>query len=68
MRGALIENPHAALISDMLLRVGNGAVPFISSPDVIQLTELGTAAQTDEELIQKVFSDIVENFQNEILL
>ena len=68
MKAALSGNPHAALISDMLLRIGNGAVPFISSPDVIPLTELGTAAQTDEELIQKVFSDIVENFQNEIPL
>ena len=38
MRAALSGNPDAALFSDMLLRIGNGAVPFISPPDVIPLT------------------------------
>ena len=65
MRAALSGNPDAALFSDMLPRTGNGAVPFNSPPDVISLTEFGTTAQTDEELIQKVFPGIVENFQNE---
>ena len=68
MRAALSGNPDAALFSDMLLRIGNGAVPFISSPDVIPLTEFGTAVQTDEELIQKLSPYIVENFQNETQL
>ena len=65
MRAALIENLDAALFSDMLQKIGNGVVPFISPPDVMPSREFGTAVQTDEEFIQKVFSDIVENFKNE---
>ena len=65
IRAALSGNPDAALFSDMLLRIGNGAVPFISPPDVIPLTEFGTAVQTDEELIQKLSPYVVQNFQNE---
>ena len=51
--------------ASQLLAIGDGKYPIDNSPDIIQLPEnIGTFACSIEELVSKVYPDMLSNFRN----
>ena len=55
----------AGEFASQLLAIGDGKYPIDTSPDIIQLPEnIGTFACSIEELVSKVYPDLLSNFRN----
>ena len=52
-------------VSSQLLAIRDGKYPIDTSPDIIQLPEnIGAFANSIEELVSKVYPDLLSNFRN----
>ena len=55
----------AGEFASQLLAIGDGKYPIDTSPDIIQLPEnIGTFACSIEELVFKMYPDLLSNFRN----
>ena len=65
MRVHLHGDEAAGEFAGQLLAIGDGKYPIDTSPDVIQLPEsIGTFVCNIEELVSKVYPDLLSNFRN----
>ena len=65
MRVHLHGDEAAGEFASQLLAIGNGKYPIDTSPDIIQLPEnIGAFACSIEELVSKVYPDLLSNFRN----
>ena len=65
MRVHLHGDEAAGEFASQLLAIGDGKYPIDTSPDIIQLPEnIGTFACSIEELVSKVYPDLLSNFRN----
>ncbi|XP_050340316.1 uncharacterized protein LOC126766608, partial [Bactrocera neohumeralis] len=65
MRVALLNDPSAELFSNQLLTIGNGHVPVDASNGFISFPpNFCNFVSTKEELINKVFPNIIANHKN----
>ena len=65
MRVHLHGDEVAGEFAGQLLAIGDGKYPIDTSPDVIQLPEsIGTFVCNIEELVSKVYPDLLSNFRN----
>ena len=56
-----------ALFSDLLLKVGNGQFP-LHEPNLISLTELGNEVRNLDELVEKVFPNFLQKYNDSVWL
>ena len=65
MRVHLHGDEAAGEFADQLLAIGGGKYPIDISPDIIQLPEsIGTFVCNIDELVSKVYPDLLSNFRN----
>ena len=65
MRVHLHEDEAAGEFAGQLLAIGDGKYPIDTSPDIIQLPEsIGTFVCNMDELVSKVYPDLLSNFRN----
>ena len=65
MRVHLHGDEAAGEFAGQLLAIGDGKYPIDTSPDIIQLPEsIGTFVCNIEELVSKVYPDLLSNFRN----
>ena len=65
MRVHLHGDEAAGEFASQLLAIGDGKYPIDTSPDIIQLPEnIGAFACSIEELMSKVYPDLLSNFEN----
>ena len=65
MRVHLHGDEAAGEFASQLLAIGDGKYPIDTSPDIIQLPEnIGAFACNIEELVSKVYPDLLSNFRN----
>ena len=65
MRVHLHGDEAAGEFAGQLLAIGDGKYPIDTSPDVIQLPEsIGSCVCNIEELVSKVYPDLLSNFRN----
>ena len=65
MRVHLHGDQTAGEFASQLLAIGDGKYPIDTSPDIIQLPEnIGTFACSIEELVSKMYPDLLSNFRN----
>ena len=65
MREHLHGDEAAGEFASQLLAIGDGKYPKDTSPDIIQLPEnIGTFACSIQELVFKVYPDLLSNFRN----
>ena len=65
MRVHLHGDEAAGEFAGQLLTIGDGKYPIDTSPDIIQLPEsIGTFVCNIEELVSKVYLDLLSNFRN----
>ena len=65
MRVHLHGDEAAGEFASQLLAIGDGKYPIDTSPDIIQLPEnIGTFACSIQELVSKVYPDLLSNFRN----
>ena len=64
MRVQLLNEPNAYTFADQLLRIGNGCQPFDKNPITFP-ENFCTCVTSAEELIDKVFPQIVTSYKNE---
>ena len=65
MRVHLHRDEAAGEFAGQLLAIGDGKYPIDTSPDIIQLPEfIGTFVCSIEELVSKVYPDLILNFRN----
>ena len=65
MRMHLHGDEAAGEFASQLLAIGNGKYPIDTSPDIIQLPEnIGAFPCSIEELVSKVYPDLLSNFRN----
>jgi len=65
MRVHLHGDEAAGEFAGQLLTIGDGKYHIDTSPDIIQLPEnIGTFVCTKDELVSKVYSDLLSNFRN----
>ena len=65
MRVHLHGDEAAGEFASQLLAIGDSKYPIDTSPDIIQLPEnIGTFACSIEELVSKVYPDLLSNFRN----
>ena len=65
MRVHLHGDEAAGEFAGQLLAIGDGKYPIDTSPDIFQLPEnIGTFACTIDELVSKVYPDLLSNFRN----
>ena len=65
MRVYLHGDEAAGEFAGQLLAIGDGKYPIDTSPDTIQLPEfIGTFVCSIEELVSKVYPDLMLNFRN----
>ena len=61
----LNEDEAAGEFAGQLLAIGDGKYPIDTGPDIIQLPEnIGTFACSIDELVSKVYPDLISNFRN----
>ena len=69
MRVHLHGDEAAGEFAGQLLAIGDGKYPIDTSPDIIQLPEnIGTFTCSVEELVSKVYPDLLSNFRNMVWL
>ena len=65
MRVHLHGDEAAGEFAGQLLVIGDGKYPIDTGPDIIQLPEnIGTFACSIDELVSKVYPDLLSNFRN----
>ena len=65
MRVHLHRDEATGEFTGQLLAIGDAKYPIDSSPDIIQLPEnMGTFACSIDELVSKVYPDLLSNFRN----
>ena len=65
MRVYLYRNEAAGEFAGQLLAIGDGKYPIDTGPDIIQLPEnIGMLACSEDELVSKVYPDLLSNFRN----
>ena len=65
MRVHLHDDEAAGEFASQLLAIGDGKYPIDTGPDILQLPEnIGTFACSVEELVTKVYLDLLSNFRN----
>ena len=65
MRVHLHGDDAAGEFAGQLLAIGDGKYPIDTSPDIIQLPEsIGTFVCNIDELVSKVYPDLLSNFRN----
>ena len=65
MRVHLHGDEAAGEFAGQLLAIGDGKYPIDTGPDIIQLPEnIGTFACSSDELVSKVYPDLISNFRN----
>ena len=65
MRVHLHGDEAAGEFANQLLAIGDGKYPIDTGPDIIQLPEnIGTFACSIDELVSKVYPDLLSNFRN----
>ena len=65
MRVHLYGDEAAGEFASQLLAIGDSKYPIKTSPDIIQLPEnIGTFVCNIEELVAKVYPDLLSNFRN----
>ena len=65
MRVHLHEDEAAGEFAAQLLAIGDGEHPIDISPDIIQLPEnIGTFVCSMDELVSRVYPDLLSNFRN----
>ena len=69
MRVHLHRDEAAGEFAGQLLAIGDGKYPIDTSPDIIKLPEnIGTFACSIDELVSKVYPDLLSNFRNMVWL
>ena len=65
MRVQLHGDEETGEFGSQLLAIGDGKYSIDTSPDIIQLSEnIGSIVSNIDELVSKVYSDLLSNFRN----
>ena len=65
MRVHLCGDAAAGQFAEELLAIGDGKFPIDTPPDVVQLPDtMGTFVNSMEELVSRVYPDLLTNFRN----